>query len=499
MKKISLLFLALWSCVFFIAGCGGGGGSSQGGGGASRDSSASYAPASIAPPAVSSLSPAYGKAGSEITITGSGFSTGGSIKFASAQADEIVSWSDGQIICKVPAGCEDGMVTVCANGMENSYDKPFTALWTQRHNGPANNNDQINDLAVDKDGNVCAIGLEFFAYRRCNLWVRKTTSGGKILWTKTFNGSANFASMGLGIAVDSFCNIYITGREYNSNNSDVVVKKLDPSGAVLWSKVFGTYQDDAGEGIAVDSAGNVYVTGTFFNSSTDYDLFIRKYDANGNELWTKSFTSSGSRADTGKAVAVDSAGDVYVCGNTLISYEIFDAIILKYDANGKLLWNKIYDTGLPLSDTAEDLALSPDGNIVVTGIHKFNFLIPYAGGRIWTRKYDPSGNELWTQEHYPPYSARTSGESLAIDQSGNINVVGYENTNESSIFIRKYDTSGNVLWTQKYSGEDTYANYGYAAAVDARGNLYVGGTEMTSGQAMDCFLRKYDPNGNFAE
>jgi len=90
---------------------------------------------------------------------------------------------------------------------------------------------------------------------------------------------------------------------------------------------FGTSESDFAGGVAIDGAGNVYVVGNIQQGALpgqtslgDADAYLRKYDGQGNELWTRQFgTSRQSGAqgeDQASAVVVDDTGNAYVAGFT---------------------------------------------------------------------------------------------------------------------------------------------------------------------------------------
>ena len=91
----------------------------------------------------------------------------------------------------------------------------------------------------------------------------------------------------------------------------------------LWSKSFGGSNYDEGYSVSVDSSGNVYITGYFRSSTIDFgggaltnsnhpysDIFLAKFDNNGNHLWSKSFVYG-----TGYSVSADGSGNVYGTGS----------------------------------------------------------------------------------------------------------------------------------------------------------------------------------------
>ncbi|QAY65095.1 SBBP repeat-containing protein [Paenibacillus protaetiae] len=112
-------------------------------------------------------------------------------------------------------------------------------------------------------------------------------------------------------------------------SSDVFVTKLNPTGsALVYSTYLGGTGHDYGLGIAVDSAGEAYVTG--FTASADFptttgafqtvyggnnDGFAARLNATGTSLIYSTFLG-GSGGDNGTAISVDSAGNAYVTGNT---------------------------------------------------------------------------------------------------------------------------------------------------------------------------------------
>ncbi len=132
---------------------------------------------------------------------------------------------------------------------------------------------------------------------------------------------------GVAVAVDNLGNTLLIGdfagavdfgggALTSAGQTDVFVAKLDSAGAFVWAKRFGDNQAQNGRGIAVDGAGNVFITGSFA-SKIDFgggalttaggtDVFVAKFDPDGNHLWSKRFGDA--QAAERKAVAVDLAG-----------------------------------------------------------------------------------------------------------------------------------------------------------------------------------------------
>ena len=95
------------------------------------------------------------------------------------------------------------------------------------------------------------------------------------------------------------------------------MRKWDAAGNELWTRQFGSIGTDSAKAILVDASG-VYVAGYAQNalpgqsSPGNYDAFVRKYDAAGNELWTRKFGTTG--IERAFDLAIDATG-VYVAGS----------------------------------------------------------------------------------------------------------------------------------------------------------------------------------------
>ena len=111
---------------------------------------------------------------------------------------------------------------------------------------------------------------------------------------------------------------------------------------------------DAAQALSADRQGNIYVTvctegGLSGPSAGGEDAFLSKYDANGNLQWIKQFGGPGH--DFGNDVSADGLGNVYVSGQTEangLNKGNYDVYIRKFDAAGNQLWAK--QLGTPLWD-----------------------------------------------------------------------------------------------------------------------------------------------------
>jgi hypothetical protein len=385
----------------------------------------------------SSFSPAFGSAQAMVAADGSVY---------------VAGYTDGVLPGQTGAGGRDAFV--------RKYDPAGNELWTRQFGSTAR--DEAVALAVDASG-VYVAGLTLGT-------LPGQTSGGFV---------------------------------------DAFVRRYDAAGNELWTIQFGTSSADVASGVAVDASG-VYVVGntdgTFpgQTSSGDSDAFVRKYDLAGNEIWISQFGSAGS--DLGNGVAVDASG-VYVAGRAgdalpgQVSAGLDDAFVRKYDANGNVVWTSQFGSGGP--DTA--FGVVADGSGVYVAGRAGDALPGQVSAGLddaFVRKYDANGTELWTHQF------GTLGVDVALgvaaDASGvyvagetNATLSGQASTGDQDAFVRKYDAAGNVVWTRQFgtSGSDT----AHGVAVDASGVYVAGETSgIFPGQAgsggRDAFVAKL--NGN---
>ncbi len=153
-------------------------------------------------------------------------------------------------------------------------------------------------------------------------------------WIIQFGSSVSTST--LDITSDSDGNLYITGNiqgafpgQVSSGYSDAFVRKLDGNGNEVWTRQFGTSQPDGAAGIAIDQQGNIYIGGYTRGifpgqvSAGGNDIFVRKYDNNGNVIWTRQFGTS--YEDSASKLVVDNTGNIYFVGP--ISSGASDAVI----------------------------------------------------------------------------------------------------------------------------------------------------------------------------
>jgi hypothetical protein len=256
-------------------------------------------------------------------------------------------------------------------------------------------------VAVDRDGNVFVAGALFGALDLgggaltsagdADAFVAKLDRNGKHLWSKRFGDTGT--ERALAVAVDAAGNVFIAGHASSAvdlgggplvsqGGFDAFVAKLDPDGAHLWSKSYGSSTNENASSIAVDASGDVVLAGGYTSTldlgggplpdaSIEGDVFVAKLSgATGAHLWSRGFPAAGIQVVS--TVRADFAGDVVLSGSSQTGVDfgggplpeggLYDIFAVKLaGAGGAHLWSRSY-TG-PNDQALTGMGIGPDGSV----------------------------------------------------------------------------------------------------------------------------------------
>jgi hypothetical protein len=190
-------------------------------------------------------------------------------------------------------------------------------------------------------------------------WAIKTDQAGNLEWSRFFGGS--FTEVPLGIIETDDNNFILVGssdsNDFNISNSkgsyDFWITKLAPNGNLIWEKSFGGTQIDEAKAITNTNDGNFLIVGDTRSKDKDVsvnngaaDVWILKISTEGNLIWEK--TIGGSNFDVARAVYRTQDNGFLIAGSSRSLDNGFenkgqnDALILKIDDSGNLLWQKTF-------------------------------------------------------------------------------------------------------------------------------------------------------------
>jgi hypothetical protein len=424
-------------------------------------------------------------------------------------------------------------VTLCLTGIAQPALNWVNGLTGTNTNSITNNS---NTITTDVNGNVFIAGyfigtIDFDPGAGvsnltaqggyADLFVAKYAPNGNYLWAKQVRthdayppNEATAVNMRLTNTGDPIITGWFDGvQDLNpgagidtfgtTNGLSLFLIKLDNNGNYIWAKAISAYGFPK---ISIDNANNIYLAGWYQGSAEDFnpgpaidslprslytDIFIAKYDANGNFNWVKGLHSGASEVIND--IVSDAAGNIYVCGNFESSVLDFDPdtstaeryrqslgagtdfFIAKYTTDGSFLWANTYGhpTYINSSNTADRLRLDANNDIIVAGgisgevdfnadaaVDTLGFASQAIGFPLYFAKYSgTNGNYIFAKALFGQSVNYVRG--LGLDDAGNIYVASnFEqfcdadpgagtdtlSTTGSSILLAEYGPTGNYIW-----------------------------------------------------
>jgi Domain of unknown function (DUF4397)/Secretion system C-terminal sorting domain len=277
----------------------------------------------------------------------------------------------------------------------------------------------------------------------------------------------------------------------------------------------GSTRTDEGKHIAADADGNVYVTGYFREvviigddtlrsvGNNRRDVFVAKYNADGDALWAKAFPGVTAQDDRGRGIAVATDGSIYITGEARgdINFGSIlmdhtdgtnrNGFLVKLDNNGNTVWvNQI--ESIAGDDRGYGVQVGPDGNIYVAGQCGNNVVfaagatpIVTGGGQGFVAQYSPSGSFNWAVTGGGVGSDRFF--DVVFDAAGNAWTAGFSEASttltygtfnltpigDGDMIVARVSSAGAFTWANNFGS--TGVDEAGALTLGPNGLLYVGG------------------------
>ena len=325
-------------------------------------------------------------------------------QFGSAGSD------DGKSVCTDPQGgiYVTGLTDGCLEGQNFGgsdaflckFDPDGNRIWTRQIGSTSF--DEGLGVSADGQGSIYIAGiaggdLGASDGGKGSSFLGKYNSDGKLLWTKRV-GSTEGESCN-GVLADGRQAVYVTGGTrgnlggQNAGETDAFLSKFDADGNILWTKQIGTPKNDESMDLTIDDQGAAYIGGVTLGNMAgqnagDDDVFLSKFDPDGNLIWTKQLGTT--IVDNCTGVLADHGGNIYLTGSTWGSFGKkkdagADAFVATFTSDG----DEIRKTQFRTQDrelTSHIKPLDPTGP----------YLIAYATASMGSvSKYDKEGKLLW--------------------------------------------------------------------------------------------------------
>lgn len=508
MNRAQLSVGCIGVCTMGLLGpaCGGGGSGGAGGSGATSSTTSDTTTTTSTTGAGGDATGTGGAGGSGVggSGVGGGGGAGGTIPLTCGDGkldageqcddgDKNANTSTCTLACK-KAVCGDGFVQSgveeCDQGAQNSNTGTCTLACKVGVCG--------DGLTAPSEGCDDGNGVEADG---CNPNCVVSGSG---VWSRTYNSGGNAVDVWNAVATDGAGNVIVTGREtIAGQGANVITRKYDSDGNVLWTQTYAgvvANGDDEGNGVTTDAAGNVIVIGYESTAAQGKNIWIRKYGPNGAVIWTQSVNGSPliNFDDIGYGVAAAPGGDYFIAASAQTTAgQGRDTIVGKISgADGNFIWFDTFNGMANQDDEARAVAVDGMGNLITAGVTRGPTSFD-----VWVRKLDDLGASksiAWTTTYNGVADGLDVAFAIDVDSMGNPVVAGAETVAGQGLnmWIRKLSSAqGSTLWTRSYNAGANKNDIAEGVAVDADDNVIVAGFDAQADATTDVRIRKYTADG----
>lgn len=183
---------------------------------------------------------------------------------------------------------------------------------------------------------VCLLGSAITLHIQSGRILADPTSI-KLDWKETWGGEYRDYSYSATFIRDG---LYVTGASYVEGTAKLklILLRYEENGTLAWSQTYWRDGYAMGRGI-VSGSDNVYVSAIHISDEASYSLLL-KYDLNGNIIWEREWNPGPNAKASG--IALDSAENVYVTGYVQETPTENRVFLLKYDPRGDLSYAMVY-------------------------------------------------------------------------------------------------------------------------------------------------------------
>jgi len=234
-----------------------------------------------------------------------------------------------------------------------------------------------------------------------------------------------------------------------SRKEDFYIVKVDESGTTLWEKAYGGPEHDAAFDIITTSDGNLAVTGyTYSYGIGGRNMWVMKLSQDGDIIWDVNFGKYYN--DMGYALKETADGGFIVVGYTdVYSTQYRYMWMVRLDASGKFLWEKVFDyDGFSM---ATDVLTYEDGSIIIGGqtdslkngwLNYWAVKTDFIGNIIWSKVYVTSSTDTWKMVKTDKGGFTALGTTTHMGQEA------------GDFLLIHFNTGGEVQWSQTYGGSN---------------------------------------------
>lgn len=350
--------------------------------------------------------------------------------------------------------------------------------------------DIANGIVALKEGQSVIVGTcESFGAKRTDICVMRMNDKGKMLWRLMLGGEKEDVAKAITRAADGGLLILGTSKSFAKNyDKDIYVAKVTLDGKLVWEKSIGGERDEHAGGIAGTEDGGALVVGDTGSYAKRYkDIYIAKLNKDGKVL--SSHTIGGDKGEEANGLARLKDGNFALVGmREMDNGNYADFFVMKLDQNGKNLWAKTF--GGVYNDSLHGVTGTADGGFIAVGKTR-----SYGSQQtdLTVMKFTAEGKLLWHKiygfKYYEYANAVTTtkdGGSMLVGGTSTLGKGGH------SIYLLALDKEGKLIWSHVYGGRNKDIGHGIARMSD--GTLVVVGESDSFDRARNFYMIKIRRN-----
>lgn len=324
-----------------------------------------------------------------------------------------------------------------------------------------------------------------------DIYIVRTDVDGTPIWTKVYDEGFSERPADMIELEDGYLILGTIKPSFTSKNQ-LYLLNIDRRGNKRWSKILQSNTDDSAVAFtpAINGDGYLIAARTFDDEgNSGEDNLLALVDAEGQEIWRKS--NGTQKNDVFRGIVPVSDGYILAGNSPVISPTSSknDIVLYKYDANGNSIWTKAYGEASE-AEEVNDLILTSDGNIVITGTVE-------SSDRLLVAKFDMSGDSIWFKKHFVTDIDNIGNEVIELPDGG-FAVVGlaFLDLTDSDILIMRFNSEGEQMWFSLV-GDKGKQDFGESIAATQDGGFIVTGYNGKDFAFInDLILMKLDGTGN---
>ncbi len=264
---------------------------------------------------------------------------------------------------------------------------------------------------------------------------------------------------------------YIVGgnSEATDGSDEVYLMRFDANGDTLWTKVFGDPTLNRfwlGQQVKRTTEGGFAIVG-ITDQNGPFNGFVIKTDSEGNEEWTRIYEWDSTTEGGLGAIALAGDGTYYVGGSRGMTAVDTDSWVAHLDANGGVLWQVSF--GGPWQEGGTEITTLADGDLAIFSAR--GYAASFSLLRPCILKVDhTNGDILWEQE-YGPSALTTTLFAGKETPTGDLIACGvtYANSDINSVqqgLLLRTNSEGDSLWMRSYYYQDDVISNGQGRFYD---------------------------------